>query len=90
MRYRCVASEGPKKIMIAVMTGTEYGFQGEKKRSQLMIVVSLRAWSFYFWIHFCWTKLERGNLILVTKERYPLIGYPHLVFCGLHFRSAFY
>ena len=31
MRYRCVASEGPKKIMIAVMTGTEYGFQGEKK-----------------------------------------------------------
>lgn len=33
MRYRCVASEGPQKIMIAVMTGTEYGLQGEKKVS---------------------------------------------------------
>lgn len=31
MRYRCVASEGPQKIMIVVMTGTEYGLHGEKK-----------------------------------------------------------
>jgi len=68
----------PRKIMIAVMIGTDYG-PGEKK-SQLMFICffARRELLVLFLCLFCWQT--GACFFLVTKERYPLIGYPHLVF----------
>jgi hypothetical protein len=64
--------------MIAVTIGTDYGPE-EKKVSTHVYLFFLRAGSylFCFWVYFA-GKLEHVFFLnLVTKERYPLIGYPH-------------
>jgi len=70
------------------MTETEYA-PGEKKKSLNSWLLLLLCAQGVTYICFA-GRLERMVLFLVTKERYPLIGYPHLDFCGLNFSSAFY